>query len=122
MHMKPDVVDYASHRTPRPSADLLRYAPLYAAVFSGLGLLQSTRLSLVMYDEHGRDGGEGVSILATVALSVVCLILACARLPRYRCAVGRKLIAVILLCVVVLVCDTIALWNLSRVPTNLRLF
>jgi len=122
MHMQPDVVDYASRRTPRRPMDLLRYAPLFAAVFAGLGLLQSMRLDLVMYDARGRDGGEGITILGTVIISVMCLILTFIRFPRYRCGVRKKLIAAILLCVIVLVCDALALWNLSTVPANLRLF
>ena len=122
MHMQPDVVDYASRRTPRRPMDLLRYAPLFAAVFAGLGLLQSMRLDLVMYDARGRDGGEGLTILGTVIISVMFLILTFIRFPRYRCGVRKKLIAAILLCVIVLVCDALALWNLSTVPANLRLF
>src|SRR5437763_14370485 len=69
MHMQPNVVDYASRRTPRRPMDLLRYAPLFAAVFAGLGLLQSKRLDLVMYDAHGRDRREGHTILGTVIIS-----------------------------------------------------
>jgi hypothetical protein len=110
MHMQPDVVDYASRRTPRPPMDLLRYAPLFAAVFAGMALLQSMRLDDVMYDEYGHSD-EHTVIWMAVILTVPCLILTFARFPRYRSGGRRKLIAAILLCVIVLVCDALAVWN-----------
>jgi hypothetical protein len=118
MHMQPNVVDYASRRTPRQPMDLLRYAPLLAAVFAGLALLQSMRLDLVMYDEYGRDGGERISIWGAAVLSVLCLIVTAARFPRYRSGGRRKLIFAILLCVIALACDALAIWRVSTVKVG----
>ncbi len=105
MHMQPDVVDYASQRTPRPPMDLLQYAPLIAAVFAAVALLKSTRYQ---FEHYLRDAQ--IETLVTVTLSMLGLILTLARFPRYRSAGRRKLLAAMLLCVVVLVCDALAVW------------
>ena len=110
--MQPDVVDYASRRTPRPPMDLLQYAPLIAAVFAAVALLKSTRYQLEHF-ENIRD--EQIATLVAVILSVLGLILTLARFPRYRSAGRRKLLAATLLCAAVLVCDALAVWNTATV-------
>ena len=110
--MQPDVVDYASRRTPRPPMDLLQYAPLIAAVFAAVALLNCTRYEL----EHLETLHEAqIATLAAVILSVLGVILMLARFPRYRRAGRGKLPAAILLCVIVLVCDALAVWTTATV-------
>jgi lysylphosphatidylglycerol synthetase-like protein (DUF2156 family) len=112
MHMQPDVVDYASQRTPRRPMDVLQYAPLVAAVFAAVALLKSTRYEL----EHLENlRAAQIATLLAVVLSVVGLIVTLARFPRYRRAGRRKLLAAMLLCIAVLVCDALAVWNTATV-------
>ena len=111
------MLDYASRRTPRPPMDLLRYAPLFAAVFAAIALRQSMRLDLVMYDEHGHSA-EHTAIWWAVICSGLCLILTFTRFRRYQSGGRRKLIAAVLLCVIVLACDALAVWNVSTVTVG----
>jgi len=62
--------------------------------------------------------------LSFVILSLPCLVVTLARLPRYRVDGRRKLIGMIVLCVAVVACDALAVWNLTTatVGANDRLF
>ncbi len=106
--MQPDVVDYASERTPRRPTDWLRLAPSFAVVCAAFAWLKS-----VQYHGHGQLRDEQIATLLLVVLSLPCLVVTFARFPRYRSVGRRKLIGMIVLCVIVLAVDALAVWNLS---------
>jgi hypothetical protein len=116
--MQPDVVDYASERTPRRPTDWLRLAPFFAVVCATFACLKS-----VQYHGHGQLRSEQMATLLFVILSLPCLVVTFARFPRYRSDGRGKLIGMIVLCVVVVALDALAVWNLSTATAgNDRLF
>jgi hypothetical protein len=58
----PDVVDYASDRTPCRPIDRLRFAPFFAALFAAFAWLKSAQ-----YLGHGQLRDEQIATLLFVA-------------------------------------------------------
>ena len=119
MRMKPDVIDYASERTPRRRIDWLRLGPFFAVGCAAFAWLKSAQ-----YHGHGQLRDEQTATLVFVILSLPCLVATFARFPRYRSNGRRKLIGMIVLCIVVIACNALAVWNFSTatVGTKDRLF
>lgn len=116
MNRQPNVIDYASARTPRRRIDWLRLAPAFAILCAAFAWLKS-----VQYHGHGQLADEQVSTLIFVLLSLPCLVITFARFRRYRSAGRAKLISMIALCSMALSADALALWNLHT-ATGDRLF
>ena len=105
--MQPDVIEYASTRTPRRPIDWLRLAPFFAVICAAFAWLKSGQ-----YHDQGHLPGEQVSTLIFVALSVPCLGVTLFRLRRYKSDGRTKAAIMVALCVVVVVLDALALWSL----------
>jgi hypothetical protein len=107
MHMQPDVIDYASPKTPRRRTDKLRLAPFFAVVCAAFAWLKSRQ-----YHDSGHLAGEQVSTLIFVGLSVPCLAVTLFRFRRYKGDGRTKVAAMAALSVAVVIADALALWNL----------
>jgi hypothetical protein len=106
--MQPNVIDYASKTTPRRRIDWLRLGPFFATVCAAFAWLKSAQ-----YQGRGQLADEQVAALLFVILSIPCLIVTFTRFPRYRTDGRRKQITMIILCLLVISCDLLAVWNLS---------
>ena len=106
--MLPEVVDDASDRTPRRPIDWLRFAPFLALVCAAFAWLKSAQ-----YHGLGQLRDEQAEALLFLIVSLSSVILTLARFGRYRCEGRRKFIGIVVVCVVVVVCDVLAAWNLS---------
>src|SRR5258706_14918991 len=107
--MQPDMIDYASERTPRRPTDWLRLAPFLALICAVFGWLKS-----VQYHGHGQLRDEQVTTLLFVALSVPCMAITLARFRRYRSDGRWTIRAMLVLCTIGLAFDALAVWNLTR--------
>jgi hypothetical protein len=103
-----DVVDHATDGTPRRAGDWMRLAPFFAVLCAAFAWLKS-----VQYHGQGQLRDEQVATLLFVALSVLCVVATLARLPRYRGGGRKRLVAVLIVCVLTLGCDALAVWNLT---------
>jgi hypothetical protein len=105
--MQPDVIEYASARTPRRRIDWPWLGPFFAVVCSAFAWLKSGQ-----YHDHGHLPDEQVSTLIFVGLSLPCLAVTLFRFRRYRSDGRTKVAIMALLCVVAVILDAMALWNL----------
>ena len=114
MHTQPDVVDPAPDR-PRRLTDWLRHAPFFAVVCGAFAVLKS-----VQYHGYGQLRDEQIATLLFVILSLPCVLVTFARFPRYGSDGRRKRISMFVLCILVLACDALALWNLSTATVGAK--
>lgn len=114
--MQPDVIEYASARTPRRPSDWLRLGPFFAVVCSAFAWLKSCQ-----YHTHGHLPDEQISTLILVGLSLPCLAVTLFRSRRYRSDGRTKVVVMVLLSLAAVILDALALWNLHT-ATGYRLF
>jgi len=108
MDMQPDVLDYASSRTPRWPRDWLRFANFFAVLCALFAWLRTTA-----YLDNGQLKEEQATVVVFVVLSIACLGVSLARVRRSRGSWRRKF-ASVLLCIIVLCCDALAVWNVGQ--------
>ena len=89
--------------------------PFFATVCAAFAWFKSAQ-----YHGHGQLRDEQMATLLFVILSVPCLIVTFARFPRYRSDGRRKLISMIVLCVIVVALDALAVWNLSTATVGAK--
>jgi hypothetical protein len=63
--------------------------------------------------DHGQLWDERLGTILFVGLSLAFLIATFARFPRYRVDGRLKLWGVVVLCMIVMICIALAIWNLS---------
>ena len=114
--MQPDVIDYASTQTPRRRVDWLRLAPFFAVVCAAFAWLKSSQ-----YHDYGHLPDEQISTLIFAGLSLPCLGVTLFRFGRYRSDGRTKVAIMVVVSVLVLIGDTLALWNLHT-AIGFRLF